>query len=132
MCHVLKYSLLALLLLVVACKESPTGTPNGNSLVGNWSLTQKTGGIGGSTTYPGSDIYILHITNENGFVESRNDTITFSDRFITYIDTTYESQVIDFVNSRRSSMVVSKVSSDSLSLWDGFIDGYFSFYTRVR
>ena len=128
-----RYIFLGLLLFAIACKESSTQAPSENGLVGTWLWKQTTGGISGSTTFPsGNNKYLLQITKDNLFIESRNDTITFSDNFTTYIDSTYKSQIIDFVNSKRFSMIVEKVSSDSLSLWDGFIDGYFSFYTRLK
>jgi hypothetical protein len=132
MTNVIKCSLLASLFFTIACKDSPSESPSTNTFIGTWLLKQKTGGIGGGTIYPGNDVYVLRITDEQAFVESRNDTITFSDRFITYVDATHRSQVIDFINSRRFSVIVSQASTDSLVLWDGFIDGYFSFYTRMR
>lgn len=128
-----RYIFLCFLLFVVTCKENSTQAPNDSGLVGTWLWKQTTGGIGGWTTFPpGNNKYLLRITKDNNFIESRNDTITFSDNFVTYIDSTYKKQVIDFINSKRFSMVIERISSDSLSLWDGFIDGYFSFYTRVK
>jgi len=131
--NVLSYVFLCFLLFAISCEENSTQAPNDNGLVGNWQWKQTTGGIGGWTTLPsGNNKYLLQITKYNNFIESRNDTITFSDNFVLYFDSTYNKQVIDFINSKRFSMVVEKVTSDSLSLWDGFIDGYFYFYTRVK
>lgn len=125
--------LFSLLLLIIACKENSTQATNQSDLVGTWLWKQTTGGIAPRTFYPtGNNIYLLQITKDNNFIESHNDTVTFSDYFITYIDTTYREQIIDFTNSNRHNIVVKMVSSDSLSLWDGMIDGYFSFYTRVK
>ena len=130
---VVKYIFLGSLLFTFACTDSSTEATNDNGLVGLWKWNQTTGGIVGSTTYPtDNNKYLLQITIDNHFIESRNGTITFFDSFDTYVDKTYNAQVIDFVNSKRFSYVVTKVTSDSLILWDGFIDGYFSFYTRVR
>jgi hypothetical protein len=125
--------LFSLLLLTIACKENSTQAANQSGLVGKWLWKQTTGGIAPRTFYPaGNNIYLLQITKDNNFIESRNDTVTFSDYFIIYIDTTYKEQIIDFTNSNRNNIEVNKVSSDSLTLWDGMFDGYFSFYTRVK
>ncbi len=124
---------LCFLFFVISCKDNSIQAPPDNGLAGAWLWKQTTGGIGGWTSIPsGNNIYLLQITKNNNFIESRNDTITFTDTFSTYFDSTYKKQVIDFTNSKRFNLVIEKVSADSLSLWDGYIDGYFYFYTRVK
>jgi len=66
------------------------------------------------------------------YVETQGGTITFSDSITTYIDSFYKAQVIDFVNSRRRSMIVEEFSPYSLTLWDGVIDGYSFSYERTQ
>jgi hypothetical protein len=117
-----------------SCKDNPTGTSSGTeNIIGEWRLQMISGGFAGQTTYPPeNEVYLLHITSYM-YQESKNDTVTFSDYYRTYVDTaTYHQQVIDFLNSKRTSVVVSSISIDSLSLWDGFIDGFSFLYTRTK
>ena len=124
--------------LAVACKTNPTngGKPdNNNDIYGNWLWKSSTGGIGGTTTFPtGNNKYTLQITVDSNFIESRNDTITFNDKFtLYYVDAVpHPILVLDFINSKRFSLAVNVVSSDSLILSDTFIDGYTSVYTRIH
>lgn len=116
-----------------ACKDSSTQPTNESDLVGTWLLKQQTGGFAGQTYYPPEGTtFLLQVTDDNRFVESRNDTVTFSDRFIVHIDSVENVQLIDFIDSKRTSVFVQKVTSDSLTLWDGMMDGFFSFYIREK
>ena len=120
-------------LFYFACKDNISNTSNGNVLVGIWQLKQQSGGFIGQTIYfSDTPKYLLQISIDNKYIETRNDTITFSDSFTTYNDSTYKKQVIDFVNSKRFRMIVEQVTPDSLILWDGLMDGYTSFYIRIK
>jgi hypothetical protein len=131
----LKFLLLISLLSFISCKDKST---NGNNaelyetgITGLWLLNNISGGIGGGTTYP-SGTNLLRITNDNNFIQYRNDTITFSDIFTINVDSISHRQTIKFVNSRRISQIVFKVNSDTLALGDAMWDGYMSLYTRVK
>lgn len=126
-----RYIFVSVLLFSFACKENSTQVLTKNGIHGNWLLQQTSGGIGGGTTYPNSK-YLVQITEDNTYTESRNDTVVFSGKFNLYTDSTYNKKIIDFIDSKRFSMVIEKISIDSLVLWDGFVDGYFSFYTRTK
>jgi hypothetical protein len=131
----LKFFLVISLLTFVSCKDKST---NGNKvessetgITGLWLLKNISGGIGGGTIYP-SGTNLLRITSDNNFIQSRNDTVTFSDNFTISVDSSSQRQTIKFVNSQRISQIIFKVTSDTLALSDAMWDGYMSLYTRVK
>ncbi len=124
--------------LLIGCNSNPTNEGNISSdIIGNWQWKSTTGGIGGTTTTPtGDNVYVLRITSDSNYIELRNDTTTFTDKFTTYqfniSDSSQSHLVIDFINSRRFSLLVIKVTTDSLILSDMITDGFTSVYTRMN
>ncbi|MFA6455650.1 MAG: hypothetical protein WCW40_02420 [Bacteroidota bacterium] len=130
--------ILLLSVLLLCCDESTShGGMVNSGLEGSWLWKQSTGGIGGTTTIPAAgNVHVLRITSDSTFVETKNDTILFTDTFTTHLnsagDSTKKQLVIDFLNSKRFSLLVEIVTNDSLILSDMIVDGYSSFYTRIR
>jgi len=125
-------------LVLMGCDSLPTDAGgDGAGIMGRWSWMSTSGGIAGTTTSPvNGNVHVLTITPDSGFIESRNDTTTFSDRFtaryVTVDGSVQRFLLIDFIASKRFSLFVVKADEDSLVLSDMLMDGYTSIYRRKR
>jgi len=124
--------------LLIGCESNPTNEGKINSsIIGDWLWKSTSGGFAGTTTTPtNGNVHILKITIDSNFIEIRNDTITFTDKFSTrqyvFDDSLQSYLLIDFATSRRFNLFVTKLTTDSLILSDMLIDGYSSLYTRIK
>jgi hypothetical protein len=121
-----------LLIVFLGCIETSTGPgPLEPGLIGVWELKHTSGGISGGTIFPdGVNSFAISISAANQFVETKNDTVIYSGPIEVRYDSLYAKNIIDFIDSRRFSLIITQHSADSLILWDGFIDGYTSLYRK--
>ena len=124
--------------LLISCESNPTNENKISSgIAGDWLWKNTSGGFAGTTTTPiNGNVHILKITSDSNFVELRNDTTTFTDKFTTrhntFDDSSQSYLLIDFSTSRRFNLFVTKETTDSLVLSDMMMDGYISVYTRIK
>lgn len=122
----------------ISCSESNSTQSDYYKYKGTWLWLKTTGGFAGTVTTPkeGTSIKISYdefgrfkefrndslkvIANYNiEEVENNNDKISYSD-IATY--NFYFNPESDYAQR----------SNDTLFLWDGMIDGYFSFYKKIN
>lgn len=128
---------LFLLTTLTGCKENPV-TISKSKYNGSWLWMQSVGGFLGRVILPEEGEVIIIMYDEfNTYKLFKNDTLKV---FATYaveeskngVDKISYSNHVKFDYYFDEHPEYADIRSDTLVLWDGYYDGYFSYYKKVN
>ena len=128
---------LCTIVLILQCSEDQnpvSGTIK--SYTGSWRWIRTTGGIGGQTTVPGEyDVIIRKYDKTQNYRLYHNDSLKVRadytiEPFEYDLDKISYSNIITYNYYLNREYEYAMIHGDTLQIWDGNIDGYFSWFIK--
>jgi hypothetical protein len=131
----LKYIVILSLLLGLGCKREYTTEPESGKYGGKWLWVKSVGGKSGVEIKPEEGTKIVRYYKNDTFRLYRNDTLKVLAEYeingqIQDLDKIVYSDIRTFDYYFDPEIEYARLDSAGLQVWDGLIDGYFSFFTR--
>lgn len=130
-------SFLFLFLFITCSEENPIGN-NFNSYSGNWLWLKTEGGFFPRVITPEDGMTLkISFDNLNNYKIYRNDSLKVVANYkIEEVENDWDklsySNIITYDYNFNTDTDFVEIHSDTLQIWDGMIDGYFSFYKKLQ
>ena len=128
---------LFLLLFNTCSKDNPAGS-NSTLYSGTWLWLKTVGGIFPRVITPENGMSLkVSFDNLNNYKIYRNDSLKVSANYKIEEDE-YDwdkisySNIVTYDYNFNTDTDFAEIHSDTLQIWDGMIDGYFSFYKKLQ
>ena len=126
------------LFLLNACSDENPIVSNSNLYNGDWLWLKSVGGLFPRVVTPKEGMTLqIKIDKQNNYRIYRNDSLKVSANYkIEEVENDWDklsySNIITYDYNFNTETDFVKIISDTLKVWDGMIDGYFSFYKRLQ
>jgi hypothetical protein len=129
--------LLIIIWLFTSCSENSPTENNFSSYYGTWLWLKTEGGFSPRVFTPKEGTTLkLYFDSFNNFRIYRNDSIKVAANYriqnSQYGDKISYSNVTSYNYTFYQDTGFGRIYSDTLYIWDGAIDGFFSFYKKIR
>jgi hypothetical protein len=136
--HQIKALSFFVLFLSITCSEDNPVEINYTSYNGTWLWLKTEGGYAYHLITPGDSLTVIAIYNNFGeHLYYRNGSLKVSARYEIQ-ESEYARDKIIYSNIHKynwdfyTNPVYAEIQSDTMKIWDGMIDGFFSYYKKIR
>lgn len=124
--------------LFITCSENNPVENNFTSYSGTWLWLKTEGGLFPRVTIPEEGMTLkISFDNLNNYKIYRNDSLKVSANYeIEEVENDWDkisySNITTYNFNFNTDKELSIIHSDTLEIWDGMIDGYFSLYKKIK